>query len=782
MSGGTVTAFGKTVVGRPCRAATRAASSSEASDSQPNSPPNVSRIRPYARGLFVATVGGQPVLVVVVEIDRRRRGAEQLGDRDRERSEIDADRVHVGCPGAGCGDDGPGERRARVATGRGNGALRWKRSRQSGSAISRVAPARTSAASGRTTVTDALWRSAQVVSAEPPAAGHDDDVHGAEGAQCAELQACPHRQPVAGLGGHDRSQQEHPAGLETATCTRLVTHRTPVGTLDLLSKGPLGRVPCRNVPIEGEQQGLDRRALVKRMAIGAFAVPAIVSFQLDSLARAGTFTKKPPKHTYPNQTEPNQHFPNQDCPPKPPKPPKPPHGKPHEKPPPKPKPPKPSKPSKPSKPVAHEHAFEAGASRRSPPSRRSRPSTGSRRSRSAARRSRVTAVRPPRGSRPSGPHARPAGRGADRQERGAVLDACLASIRDVVDEIVVVDTGSTDESVAIARRHGAIVHEHAWTGDFAGGPQRRRSTRTDCDWILYIDADERLDPVERERGRGAARRRAARSRSGSCCEPDSRLDALPGVPDLAARPAHPLRGRDPREGRAGDPARVRARTIGRSASPTSCSRTSATRATRRTSTAATSRSCGAQLEVEPDNLFNLHHLARVLEGLGEGAEAEHVLERAVEVSRTRPGDPLGSLAIADLLRLRHLRGDEVGELLGEAREPVPGQPADRFHRGALPDRPRALRGGARELPRAPRGRPVGTLPDKGPAYDFAHLRLALVRRLRRLPVQARPLHRGRASVGRGGGRRAGRSVVCREAAARREPGRAIAVTAVSRRR
>ncbi len=61
----------------------------------------------------------------------------------------------------------------------------------------------------------------------------------------------------------------------------------------------------------------------------------------------------------------------------------------------------------------------------------------------------------------------------------------------------------------------------------------------------------------------------------------------------------------------------------------------------------------------------------MLEGLGEGAEAEQVLERAVEVSRTRPGDPLGSLAIADLLRLRHLRGDEVGELLGEARGRFP---------------------------------------------------------------------------------------------------------------
>lgn len=66
---------------------------------------------------------------------------------------------------------------------------------------------------------------------------------------------------------------------------------------------------------EGAQPGLNRRALVQRMAVGAFAMPAIISFQLDSLARAGTFKgKKHPKHPKqdcPNQTEPNQTWPNQ---------------------------------------------------------------------------------------------------------------------------------------------------------------------------------------------------------------------------------------------------------------------------------------------------------------------------------------------------------------------------------------------------------------------------------------------------------------------------------------
>jgi tetratricopeptide (TPR) repeat protein len=70
------------------------------------------------------------------------------------------------------------------------------------------------------------------------------------------------------------------------------------------------------------------------------------------------------------------------------------------------------------------------------------------------------------------------------------LGACLAAIQPLVDEIVVVDTGSIDRSVEIAARHGARVFEVPWREDFA----RARNVALDHaggDWILYIDADER---------------------------------------------------------------------------------------------------------------------------------------------------------------------------------------------------------------------------------------------------------------------------------------------------
>ncbi len=78
----------------------------------------------------------------------------------------------------------------------------------------------------------------------------------------------------------------------------------------------------------------------------------------------------------------------------------------------------------------------------------------------------------------------------------AHLSACLESVADLVDEMVVVDTGSTDATAAVASRRGARVHSFEWIDSFAA--VRNESLRhAQGDWIFWLDADEMLDEENR---------------------------------------------------------------------------------------------------------------------------------------------------------------------------------------------------------------------------------------------------------------------------------------------
>jgi len=74
-----------------------------------------------------------------------------------------------------------------------------------------------------------------------------------------------------------------------------------------------------------------------------------------------------------------------------------------------------------------------------------------------------------------------------------MLPACLESVRSVVDEIIIVDTGSTDSTREIAEKYNARWFSYAWKDDFSAA-RNYSLGHAAGDWILVLDADERLTP------------------------------------------------------------------------------------------------------------------------------------------------------------------------------------------------------------------------------------------------------------------------------------------------
>ena len=134
-----------------------------------------------------------------------------------------------------------------------------------------------------------------------------------------------------------------------------------------------------------------------------------------------------------------------------------------------------------------------------------------------------------------------------------MLGACLESVRDAVDEIVVYDTGSNDRTVQIAREAGATVVEGEWEDSFAVARNAALRHATG-EWVLSIDADERLqtDPdvlraqlaAPRFGCRGLSRRdrEPARARQ-STLRPHRDPDVPAAFVDLAASAARAGCGR-----------------------------------------------------------------------------------------------------------------------------------------------------------------------------------------------------------------------------------------------
>lgn len=71
------------------------------------------------------------------------------------------------------------------------------------------------------------------------------------------------------------------------------------------------------------------------------------------------------------------------------------------------------------------------------------------------------------------------------------LRTCLESVKDYVDEIIIVDTGSSDKTIDIAKEYTSNVYTHTWSYDFSEARNKSLEKATK-DWILFLDADEKL--------------------------------------------------------------------------------------------------------------------------------------------------------------------------------------------------------------------------------------------------------------------------------------------------
>jgi tetratricopeptide (TPR) repeat protein len=255
-----------------------------------------------------------------------------------------------------------------------------------------------------------------------------------------------------------------------------------------------------------------------------------------------------------------------------------------------------------------------------------------------------------------------------RDEEAHLAD-CLRSIRDLVDEIVVIDTGSSDGSRTLAESFGARVVPFEWRRDFAAARNEALSYARGS-WILYVDADERARPC-----------------------PRGDLEAVLGDPSAVAATVRfrPQTGytryREPRLFR-NDP-RIRFHGVIHETMLPAIHEVCRRDGTRIVPSELALDHVGydgdqqrkhlrnlpllrARLATDPQHSYSRIHLARTLAATGDEAGARAAWRQAIAIARARTGTTtLDCLAYTDLL-CREPPEPDAATLLEEALQRFPG--------------------------------------------------------------------------------------------------------------
>jgi glycosyltransferase involved in cell wall biosynthesis len=271
------------------------------------------------------------------------------------------------------------------------------------------------------------------------------------------------------------------------------------------------------------------------------------------------------------------------------------------------------------------------------------------------------------------------------KDEAADLDECLTSIDGLVDEVVVVDTGSEDDTVAVAADHDAVVGHEPWRSDFST-PRNRSLDLASGEWILYIDADERVRPGDH-----------AAIRQQLTAAVDHVAFRVRFVPRVGWTPYEEMRiwRNRPDIRFEGAIHETTVAAIERIASVTGArigvldtltiehlGYEGDQRAKHRRNEPILRRA----LETDPERLFLYDHLARIYEDLGDDERARAAWRAGIDAARARGmTDPDARLLWIDLIVHTVVREDPDGELielLDAADAQFPGNPALEFARGS----------------------------------------------------------------------------------------------------